>query len=120
MTLYDEKTKELIEQLKSGELSLTSLSFEVGPGLLGNNIVHADFFKCDTKEARLHRMQHEYDDLTSRIDKLSDFINHSATFIYLSNEKRSMMFDQLEAMQAYARILKGRINIALDNSKGDD
>lgn len=120
MTLHDEKTKELIEQLKSGELSLTSLNFEVGTGLLGNNIVHADFFKYDAKEARLHRMQHEYDDLDSRIIKLSNFINCNDKFALLSDKERKLMKDQLKSMRAYAHSLAKLVNIALDNSKGDE
>ena len=60
-------------------------------------------------EDLLDRLSEEYDQLSNRINKLSDFIDWDEEFNKLSDLQRVLLVTQLNAMDMYHNILETRI-----------
>ena len=60
-------------------------------------------------EDLLDRLSEEYDQLSNRINKLSDFIDWDEAFNKLSDLQRVLLVTQLNAMDMYQNILETRI-----------
>lgn len=62
-------------------------------------------------EPHEQRVIDEFTELSSKIDKLSDFVSNSPIFSKLAILESNLLLEQLEYMKQYAKVLNQRIRI---------
>jgi len=61
----------------------------------------------------IERIKSELTELNNKLEKLNNFIANDA-FMQLSTQKQELLRIQLAIMEAYVRIIKLRINLAVE------
>lgn len=101
-----ETLNKFISGIKSGEYQLVASEFSDSQGSLEFNFTVNVLSRADL----LERLRKEYQDLTNRCDRLVDFILTSE-FGRLSLEEQNALFSQYNAMSAYQKALRKRIEL---------